>query len=523
MSNSDDNQDYPKTLPSPELNPLTNPVLGRNMGRWAEVYFTSPPEKREQAVQELLRELERDSSAGESSARGTAVSSEPGNAAEEDRTRLSKNSYANLPATFSPNFPENSPEAPAATNPEFSAATSEKAVETSPGLPPPLRQEFIQCHSCGQLWLVEQKFCGACGDALPVQEGVLEATLGNGNSAQASPTPAPGQLELAAMADHVETDRVKEKFEEEAEVEVVEGKIRKERFGDPRGDEKIDQFPAPGESVIHDRQLIWAQGVKPITDDLPRLFLDQERARQRRSRVLMGAALVILVGTLFYVGARGTAAWLRAHDAAENASAKAASAAGGSSSSSGGWSAGAASDGLSLAGSSLAGSSSAELSLPPETAKREANPALMGHALSPAPAGYSPTRRDDKKNPGEHDDSGAGTSSQKAIVPTNAVEEKLNPLSDHTGHGAEELAIAETYLSRTPGKARDSSEAAQWLWKSVGKQNAAAALLLSDLYMTGDGVPRNCDQARLLLDAAARKGVPGAGERIRDLPNLGCQ
>ena len=108
-------------------------------------------------------------------------------------------------------------------------------------------------------------------------------------------------------------------------------------------------------------------------------------------------------------------------------------------------------------------------------------------------------------------------------MPTNAAEEKLNPLSDHIGHGAEELAIAESYLSGTQGKARDSSEAAQWLWKSVGKQNAAAALLLSDLYVTGDGVPRNCDQARLLLDAAARKGVPGAGERIRDLPNLGCQ
>ena len=338
MSNSDDNQDYPKTLPSPELNPLTNPVLGRNMGRWAEVYFTSPPEKREQAVQELLRELERDSSPGESSAQVTAVPSEPGNAAEEDRTRLSENSSANLPATFSPNFPENSAETPAATSPEFSAATSEKAIETSPGLPPPLRQEFIQCHSCGQLWLVEQNFCGACGDALPVREGVLDATLGNGNSAQASPTPAPGQLELAAMADHGETDRVKEKFEEE--VEVVEGKILKERFGDPGGDEKIDQFPTPGESVIHDRQLIWAQGVKPITDELPRLFLDQERARQRRSRVLMGAALVILVGTLFYVGARGTAAWLRAHDAAQNAGAKAVSAAGGSSSSSGGSSAG---------------------------------------------------------------------------------------------------------------------------------------------------------------------------------------
>jgi hypothetical protein len=44
-------------LPDPELNPLTNPLLAKNMGRWAEVYFTSPPEKREEAVQELLREL----------------------------------------------------------------------------------------------------------------------------------------------------------------------------------------------------------------------------------------------------------------------------------------------------------------------------------------------------------------------------------------------------------------------------------------------------------------------------------
>ena len=128
----------------------------------------------------------------------------------------------------------------------------------------------------------------------------------------------------------------------------------------------------------------------------------------------------------------------------------------------------------------------------------------------------------------EPNGSGAAASAQKAIEATNAEDEKLNPLadralSDRGGHGAEELAIAESYLSGTQGKARDSSEAAQWLWKALGKENAAAALLLSDLYVTGDGVPRNCDQARLLLDAAARKGVPGAGERIRDLPKLGCE
>ena len=49
-------------LPKPELNPMMNPTLGRNLGRWAHVYFTSPPDKREEAVTELLHELESETS-----------------------------------------------------------------------------------------------------------------------------------------------------------------------------------------------------------------------------------------------------------------------------------------------------------------------------------------------------------------------------------------------------------------------------------------------------------------------------
>src|SRR6266566_7668084 len=51
------------SLPKSDLNPLINPVLGRNLGRWAQVYFTSPPEKREEAVGELLRELKENPAA----------------------------------------------------------------------------------------------------------------------------------------------------------------------------------------------------------------------------------------------------------------------------------------------------------------------------------------------------------------------------------------------------------------------------------------------------------------------------
>jgi len=86
--------------------------------------------------------------------------------------------------------------------------------------------------------------------------------------------------------------------------------------------------------------------------------------------------------------------------------------------------------------------------------------------------------------------------------------------------GAEELATAEKYLKGNPG---DSREAAQWLWKAVGKGNLAATMALSDLYLRGDGVPKSCDQARLLLDAAARRGGTAATERLGNLQAFGCE
>ena len=47
----------PDVLPRSELNPLTNPALERNLSRWAEVYFGTPPAKREQAISKLLQEI----------------------------------------------------------------------------------------------------------------------------------------------------------------------------------------------------------------------------------------------------------------------------------------------------------------------------------------------------------------------------------------------------------------------------------------------------------------------------------
>jgi hypothetical protein len=89
--------------------------------------------------------------------------------------------------------------------------------------------------------------------------------------------------------------------------------------------------------------------------------------------------------------------------------------------------------------------------------------------------------------------------------------------------GSDELVIAKSYLNGGNGKARDSQEAAKWLWLAVARHNAEAAGLLADLYLKGEGVPKNCEQARILLNLAARRGVKEAGEQLRHLQAFGCE
>ncbi len=117
----------------------------------------------------------------------------------------------------------------------------------------------------------------------------------------------------------------------------------------------------------------------------------------------------------------------------------------------------------------------------------------------------------------------AVTPSQAALRTTAKPENNPQARPPFAGSGSEELAVAEGYLSGTNGQRRNSAEAAKWLWKAVAKHNAGATFLLSDLYLKGDGVSKNCDQARVLLDAAALKGMKGAGDRLRHLQAFGCQ
>jgi hypothetical protein len=127
-------------LPHPELNPLLNPLLAAHMGRWAEVYFTSPPEKREQAVADLLRELESNSPP-------SASSPSPENPSVQ-RSYETDNDQGGEVAM------------------RGNDAESE-ASESSPDVLP-----VLHCSSCGAVNWFGQRFCGMCGAPLPSEAQV---------------------------------------------------------------------------------------------------------------------------------------------------------------------------------------------------------------------------------------------------------------------------------------------------------------------------------------------------------------
>jgi len=388
---------------SDELNPLMNPLLSENMGRWADVYFNHPPEQREQAVLSLVHELR-----AEKSHREKEKTSGPESTSEEKRESKTES------ASGRP-----------------SAATSDS--------------DLVRCAGCGHENPRWHKFCGMCGAGVTHEES---------NSALASVPESIGERENEGYTSGSDTQEP-------------------DAAGDSRGE------PEPFENSI----------TNPHELSLFRSFREADSSSyddsepQSHVRLYVGIVLVVVILGLAYMG----------------------------------WK-----NGLFTTQSSQEAlpptSNTTNPAAPPETAstktsapetaapaKKETAPSA-NKAEAPLPAPVKPK----------------ATVAEKAPAKTSAAPKRAQSPAV-ADHGNQELATAESYLNGAGGQTRNSALAAQWLWKSIAKHNGPASVLLADLYLKGDGVSKNCDQARVLLDSAAMKGVPGAGTRLRNLQAFGCQ
>lgn len=397
-----------------ELNPLTNPLLERNLGRWAQVYLSTPPAKREQAVNTLLAELKRES--------GGDPDAEP-------------------------------------VRPYFARDT---------------KFEPTVCSICQRQNPAGHRFCSRCGQPLDLAQ-----------SDSSKPGAShPGSDNRGANNPGVNTSGSTDRG-------VTESGAAE--FG-------VRQNVAP--PIFPGAQLSRAANdVQWLRDRRFAGLGGFETPPRRGWKYLLGAAIIVLVGFAYVRWSQEivTPVFTTAtpHQSVPGH--------------------GATAPPPQVSASAQQGNTSTPklpLNSPSAEAQRAAQTissvSKAPEALSPAGAAKTPVRTDVP--------AGIEPAAQKSPL-LGASSRAIAPALDG---GASDLRLAQRYLAGSMG-ARDSSEAAKLLWKAVSKQNASAAVLLSELYLRGDGVPRSCDQARLLLIAAAKRGAPQAAQPLRNLESQGCR
>lgn len=78
------------------------------------------------------------------------------------------------------------------------------------------------------------------------------------------------------------------------------------------------------------------------------------------------------------------------------------------------------------------------------------------------------------------------------------------------------------FSSEQAEHSKKASATAQQLWSALQAGNIDAAVALADLYARGEGVPVNCQQARVLLLAASAKNNAEASKKLQALNKGGC-
>jgi TPR repeat protein len=66
------------------------------------------------------------------------------------------------------------------------------------------------------------------------------------------------------------------------------------------------------------------------------------------------------------------------------------------------------------------------------------------------------------------------------------------------------------------------SEDVPSLWTSVENGDTRAEVALAIRYVRGDGVQRSCAQARVLLEAAIKRGSAEGKQKLDELAQAGC-
>ncbi len=107
-------------------------------------------------------------------------------------------------------------------------------------------------------------------------------------------------------------------------------------------------------------------------------------------------------------------------------------------------------------------------------------------------------------------------------VPSNSSSSAQNPSAASPADGASESVLERQSSQRKP-EPLNTSDSVESLWGAVQGGSVSAEISLAERFVRGDGVLKNCDQAKVLLRAASRRGSREATLRLYQLESEGCR
>jgi len=477
-----------RDLPSQRLSPVLNPLLANQLGRWAEIYYTTPADRRDEAVGKLLRELEAEAGSGHiSSQEAPSTTNAPAAAVSPADLQPSEKSDEVALEAF----------VPLEERPLLVSSPPPQASDTEAS---PLNTELSEPRFSSEWeehvlpWPGRQAVAASSIDSLRVEES-LPASI-----------PVPDIQTMEA----VETQAI-----EEVDVVDPQRKSPTEQVlasADAVIAAPVDHLPemAPEPEAYESPELLEPEtastGARHDPTDFSSFHLPHETPLAPDKRWIprgLAAAALLIVGSALLVWTlhRGPAPVNTASSQPH-----------------------------------VAGSDQSGAGLPPAVSEDKIPTAAENVNSAPPKSPQTPER---------HVTSGSTASqaqkpaAERSVIQRSVIERSdKRPLAqgaDNSKSGAETAAPEKSAEPADPdlqaglkylhgdASERNSAEAARYLWKSVRRQNGRALVELAGLYASGDGVARDCDQARILLQAAARHNIPKFETALETLHRAGCE
>lgn len=170
-----------------------------------------------------------------------------------------------------------------------------------------------------------------------------------------------------------------------------------------------------------------------------------------------------------------------------------------------------------------------KMSAPKEVSAAPSSSASQAASASQTTSAAPPLKIPDVPKPSVESPQPASTATREN--PPTSPEKGLGDQRRYRTENASASVGPQTAVPVTSPAAATSTSAAQIenpaervhsLWAAVAQGNTSAEVTLAKLYLIGGGVTKSCDQARVLLQAAAKKGNGEALDKLSQINQQGC-